>query len=557
LVLVALDLAGIFLIGVVVSVISGTIISPSSPLFVALRWIEERGFVNAYAVILGVAIGFFVLKGVASFLLTYLTASYVGKIEARKAKSIYQSILNGTLDDAEEMGPQELLHGLTNSINAAFGQTIVFATAIAGEVALLVGVSLYLAYTNLVLFIFVAVFFAIVGAVMQLTIGNFSSKVAKVQNVSFLKSQSVILDSINNFRQIAAAANTDAIVRHFDHSRSKTSRASAVYATIGTLPRYITEVSVMIGVGILVFQRSIDKGESFSSATIAVFLAGIFRIVASMLPLQSSLSAIKSLRHEASQGLYLANKHLIKSESSEPQTFSGSNTDKAPRIELLDVSFKYPGQSKPAVSSVTISIPGGSYMALLGRSGAGKSTLVDLILGLRLPSSGQILIDGVPSNVYRHLNPNALGYVPQSTRLIAGTMLENITLKPSHEGHDAKRMAKALIDSGLEEVVASLGDGLNTFIGPGGISLSGGQTQRIGLARALYIQPKVLVLDEATSALDRETEIDISHALANLKGKVTCIVIAHRPETIKVADIILELARGSVSANEASKLSPT
>ena len=199
--LVALDLAGIFLVGVVVSLISGTTIAPTSPLSIGLRWLREQGFENGYAVILGFAIGFFVLKGLLSFAVTFVTANYVGRIEATKARQAYEGMLASQAGDIATLSRQDILHGLTNSMNTAFGQTITVTAAIAGEIALLIGVSGYLAFVNFTLFIFVALFFSVVGVVMQASIGTLSGVYAKRQHEGCIGSQGTILDSVSNFKQ--------------------------------------------------------------------------------------------------------------------------------------------------------------------------------------------------------------------------------------------------------------------------------------------------------------------------------------------------------------------
>lgn len=540
--LVALDLVGIFLVGVVVSLISGTTIANTSPLSLGLAWLRNHGFENGYAVVLGVAVGFFILKGVFSFILTFLTATYVGRIEASKARMAYEGIFYSYAGDVQRFGKQDILHGLTNSMNAAFGLTITIGAGIAGEVGLLIGVSAYLAYTNLSLFAFVALFFGLVGLAMQASIGTLAGVYGRRQHESFIRSQGTILDSVANFKQLTIG-DSSSFVNRFAGERSKTARSSAVYSTLGTLPRYITEISVMVGVGLLVLQRS-SADSTISAATIAVFLAGIFRIVASMLPLQSGLSYFKRIQHEADLGFRML------------EVFAPhSQNIKVPRVEepgppavlVRDLDFSYSRETAQVFSGVSFEIPAGSYCAVVGKSGAGKSTLVDLILGLYPLNRGTVLIDGQSPKEYLETHPGSIGYVPQTTTLIGGTLLENITMKPGHLIYDAQRLREALTMANLDDLVASIPGGLNARIGIDGLSLSGGQAQRVGLARALYSKPSLLVLDEATSALDDESESAIRVALEGLRGKTTIIVIAHRPSTLQAAEMVLRVKSKSVA----------
>ena len=538
--LVALDLAGIFLVGVVVSLISGTTIAPTSPLSVVLTWLRVQGIENGYAVILGFAVGFFVLKGVLSFILTFLTANYVGRIEASKARLAYQALFQSSAGDFDRFGKQDILHALTNSMNAAFGLTITIGAGIAGEVGLLVGVSAYLAYVNLTLFAFVAVFFGAVGLAMQASIGTLSGVYSKRQHESFIRSQGTILDSIANFKQLSIG-DPSAFVDRFGDERSKTARASAVYSTLGTLPRYITEIAVMMGVGLLVLQRS-SADSSISAATIAVFLAGIFRIVASMLPLQSGFSYFKRIQHEADLGFRMLE---VFAPHSKTVTVTSEQTS-PPLVTVRDLDFSYANDSVKVFSGVSFEIPAGSYCALVGKSGAGKSTLVDLILGLYPATNGVVLIGGQSPREYLETHPGSIGYVPQSTALIAGTLLENITMKPGNRDYDPARLGDAIRMANIEDFVASIPGGLDARLGAEGLGLSGGQAQRVGLARALYNKPSLLVLDEATSALDEQSESAIRLALEGLRGTTTIIVIAHRPSTLQAAEMVLRVKSKSV-----------
>lgn len=539
--LVAFDLGGIFLVGVVVSLISGTVISSSSPLTKLLDWLRSIGFTNGYVAIAGIAIIFFVFKGLLSVFLNYMTAAYVARIEASKSAKLYSKFLGARLTQIEKYSQQEIVQGLTGSINAGFAQTISIASTMLGEVALLVGVSAYLAITNLVLFLGVAVFFGLIGLLMQLTIGKASGSSAGRAYRGGMFTNGLILNSIANFRQLVTSPRSKSFESAFASSRKETAHQNAVYATITTLPRYITEIAVMVGVGILVLQRSSETGLGVSAATIAVFLAGMFRIVASMLPLQAGLSALKRVSPEAAMGFRLMEELKGPLEAATIEV-----PNKAIEIQADSLVFSYGSEEVPVLDSVSFHVPSGSYVAISGKSGEGKSTLADLILGLREPQFGSITLSGLRPREVTQSPHGLVGYVPQSTSLFNGTLLENLVLQVAPREINREALENAVSAANLQALIANLRDGLDTIIGPGGVELSGGQAQRVGLARALYLQPKLLVLDEATSALDNETEEVIHSALLALKGKVTCLVIAHRPQTLKDADLVLKVENKQV-----------
>lgn len=214
-------------------------------------------------------------------------------------------------------------------------------------------------------------------------------------------------------------------------------------------------------------------------------------------------------------------------------------------IRFEDVSFRYPGRSdgRPALSSVSFSLPAGQAIALAGDTGSGKSTVVGLLCRLIDPTGGRILVDGAPLD---EIDPamwrRRLGLAGQDIELIDGTIAENIAYGLPGASDEQIRQAAELVDLG--PLIRSLRGGYDTQVGPRGLELSGGQRQKIGLARALIREPDILILDEATSAMDQEAE---ARVLANIHA-VPCakIMISHRPATLQACEGVIRLADGSV-----------
>jgi len=213
-------------------------------------------------------------------------------------------------------------------------------------------------------------------------------------------------------------------------------------------------------------------------------------------------------------------------------------------ISVKNLSFAYPSKDSEVLSNVSFTIPKGAFVGIVGPSGAGKTTFVDILLGLLVPSSGTITVDG--HDIYKELSGwlNNVAYVPQSICLIDSSIKENIAFGIPVEDIDNEQIEKVLKMAELYDFVQSLPEKENTNIGDRGAKLSGGQKQRIGIARALYQNPNVLILDEATSALDNETEKHISDTILKLKGKITIISIAHRLSTLEKCDFKIEFKNG-------------
>jgi ATP-binding cassette subfamily C protein len=217
-------------------------------------------------------------------------------------------------------------------------------------------------------------------------------------------------------------------------------------------------------------------------------------------------------------------------------------------IELENVSFSYFDSSDLALKDISIKIKHGESVAIVGPSGGGKSTLVDLILGLITPSKGFAKVKGGdPKRVVQYSN-SRIAFVPQNSSLISASLRENLLLGLPRSQFQDGELIQSLKSVGLDSEFRRQGIILDTNLGDHGIKLSGGQVQRLGIARALLTHPEILVLDEATSSLDAGSEKVISEALVDLHGKVTLIVIAHRLSTVREVDRIYYIDRGKLIA---------
>jgi ABC-type multidrug transport system fused ATPase/permease subunit len=217
-----------------------------------------------------------------------------------------------------------------------------------------------------------------------------------------------------------------------------------------------------------------------------------------------------------------------------------------PTIEVKDVSFRYPNSEHSVLDRQNFSIGAGLSVAVVGSTGAGKTTAVDLILGLLEPESGTVLISQMKPLDAIVKWPGAISYVPQDVVISNGTIRENVGLGFKSEFVSEELVWEALRAAQMEDYVKSLPLRLETQVGERGTRMSGGQRQRLGIARALFTRPKLLVLDEATSALDGETESAISQAIQDLRGNVTVIMIAHRLSTVRNADSVIYMDKGKV-----------
>lgn len=213
-------------------------------------------------------------------------------------------------------------------------------------------------------------------------------------------------------------------------------------------------------------------------------------------------------------------------------------------IQLNDVCLTYPAAQTAAITNINLTIRANRITALIGPSGSGKSTIADIVMGLLRPSSGQIVVDGVPiTDANRRAWRSAVAFVPQEPFLLHDTIAANLRI--AFPEADDDRLWGALAQAKAGAFVTRLSEGLYTVVGERGTRLSGGERQRIALARALLRDPELLILDEATSALDWENQKQIAMDIANMRDKVTILTIAHRPSMIDFADDVVAIENGA------------
>jgi ABC-type multidrug transport system fused ATPase/permease subunit len=398
------------------------------------------------------------------------------------------------------------------------------------------------ALSTFLLFLAVAVLLYMYLHVRAGNLGKLSSELS-------IQGNERILEVFDSYRESVVRHRRDYYAREIGKIRYALANTSAESAFMPYVSKYVIETTVILGALLVGSAQLIFNDSTQAAATLVVFLAAGTRIAPAVLRLQQG-----SIQIKGSIGASLPTFELIRKlgqttvSVNVDDLVNTSHHDFLPEVNLSSTSFTYPAKTKPAVSEVSLSIPSGASVAIVGPSGAGKTTLVDLLLGILEPDLGRITISGLqPSEVFSKW-PGAVSYVPQNVAIISGTIRENIGLGfPKANVTDAL-VQKALEVSHLSDFVADLPNGVDTQVGERGSKLSGGQRQRLGIARAMFTQPKLLVLDEATSAMDGETESYVATAIQALRGSTTVIMIAHRLSTIRSADMVIYLSGGRVLA---------
>jgi len=549
-----LDILGIAMIGAVGALALGSAVS--------IPFLDQLD-IETDTLLVGVLLAagaVFVVKTVLGIALARTTMLYLAKIETLYSIQVARSIFLGSLSHLRKQSRPEIEWAILRSTSVAFtsllGQAMAMVTE--GSLAILVFGLLFL--TDWQSAIAVVLYFSLILAMFQI----YSRRILTKAGSEFSQGSIAVNQAISNltsaFREIKVLSKTSVFMDSLAESRGQVARGTATNQYLGAIPRLIVEIALIAGaIGFVAFQYV--RGDGLSSLVIfGVFLMGSLRMMSALLPLQRAFMAIKfdAPSAAAAQDLLAELNPFLREKDA--QHTDPDNSHHSPTVardeggygvSLQNLSFEYDDaqDSSPALHNISLSITPGSVVAFIGPSGAGKSTLVDVILGLNHATFGTVECSGMSPVALRTLSPGSISYVPQKPGLVSGTIEQNIALGVPIDEIDEVALWDAITAAKLIDLVTSLPDGVKSSLGKQSDSLSGGQIQRLGLARALYTRPRLLVLDEATSALDAETEAAISESLALLKGHTTLIVVAHRLSTVQRADVIHVLDEGRIIAS--------
>ena len=556
-----LDLAGVMLVGLV-GVLAAASIQGTSPPDAVVTVADRLGLGDLppealAGIVAATAAAFLLTKSVISALLMRRVFRFLGNRQANVSTRLTAQLLAQPLLAIERRSSQETTYAISYGVFVVITGTLGSLAILLSELTLLTLLSIALFVVNPAVTIVAFVFFAVVGLGLQVGLRGWAGRIGEAIGQTTVLGQQHLQEAFVSFREVTVLGRKSLYVRTIGALWQRGGAAQGDQMFVQQLPKIGYETALVVGaIGLATWQFAVSTPIQ-AVAMLALFLAAGSRVLPSMLRINSLALSIRAgvaqaqvlfpivneLQRSAAQPLSPIS--LKEVEESTQTGFPGFS----PTIEISNVSVSYPGAPAPALTSITLSVPAGSKVALAGTTGAGKSTLADVILGVLEPQQGSVTISGANVNDTINLWPGALAYVPQNVAMINGTVRENVALGLPADSIDDDQVWHSLRQSHLAEFLSESRDGLDTLIGERGVRLSGGQRQRLGLARALYSRPKLLVLDEATSALDAETEMLIADALAALSDGVTTVTVAHRLAPIRHSDIVVYLENGCVRAS--------
>lgn len=363
---------------------------------------------------------------------------------------------------------------------------------------------------------------------------------SKKENEARREQNRLLYEAFKGYSEVQVNDAFPVIERRFRQGLSNISSYRIRSGIISSIPSYLLELSVVVIVAVFML-FSMSSGDSADIVFLSVFAVSLLKLlpaVRGIIGAMSSLSATQYTKEVIADIKTPATFLLLHDDDIVPMSFDRS-------IKVDDVSFRFEDDEEDVIDHLSFEIRKGVRFGIKGRTGAGKTTLFNILLGLYPPSGGQVCVDGValtPENVGSW--HKIIGYVPQDVFVADSTILENVALGFEPSSIDRDKAMEALRQASMSEFVENLPNGIDTRIGEAGCKMSGGQRQRLGIARALYKNASVLFFDEATSSLDSQTEREVNEAIESLSDsnrELTIIVISHRDSTLSFCEEILQL----------------
>lgn len=514
--------------------------------FINIEEISEQ-YIKIYAGIFIVSL--FFLKNIFFTFFIVWQAMYFKHYKLSLSEQIYKQFLFMPYDLYVTKNPSKWTRVVTGDIQGTFHYINSFLILLRESLALL-AIFILLLYINPILNISIASFLILI-VISYLKIVKPILKTASQKN-QYLRKKNIQLlnETSGSLKEIKLSLQDNFLINFFKEQINGIEKNLAKMFIIEKLPRIILELisfSLIVIVSLIYFKSSSSIQNALP--TLSLILVSIVRFIPAFNGVATSINALKIYKVSV-QAIYedLLQEKFINENDKLPPSEKNIFKDKPKNIiEINDVSFSYKDSNFTQIKKLNLSIKEGEVVAITGKTGSGKSTIFLMLLGLLKPSTGSILYNN--QNIFSHIRSwrKLIGYVSQKIYLLDRSIKENIQFNFENNHADEKKMHQALNIADLEKVIKDMKYGINTVVGNDGIMLSGGEKQRIAIARTVYKDPKILFMDEFTSALDEDTEIKIIKNLKRIFIGKTIVIITHRKSTLEICDKIYELKNGELN----------
>lgn len=503
--------------------------------------------------ILGAVIALFVIKNAYLLFQTYVQNTFVTRNRNRMISRVMREFLNRPYEEYLGADIPTVFRLTDSDIPNAF-QLILVMIQMVTEIVVSVCLCIVLVVISPAMSLFIVVIFLGMTLVIMKVLKPRLNEIGRKNQAIQSRIAKWRIQSIYGLKDVKVLNREEFFVRNYYESGAIGANVARNYAVLNNLPRLLIE-TVFIAAMLLFIMLYILKGNDITVLIpqLTAFAVAAIRIMPGTNRINTYLSQI-AYSQPCLDYLYENLTQNMKEDVNGSVTgLEGVEKKELPELQLQDrialnhISFTYPNTEKPIFTDAHMEVKKGQSVGIMGPSGAGKSTIVDILLGLLHAQEGTITCDG--RNIFENYPSwlSKIGYIPQSIYLIDESIRDNIAFGIDVDKIDEKRIWEVLEEAQLKEFVEELPEGLDTTIGDRGVRISGGQRQRLGIARALYHNPEILVFDEATSALDSDTEKAVMDAVNSFHGKKTMVIIAHRLNTIAKCDVIYKVENEKIT----------
>ena len=508
-------------------------------------------------VLIGISVlSLFIFINLFNIFSLHKTLYFIARIEAKISKTVLNHYLTRPYREFVESSPSSLTKHILEDASALGSGTIYPLIQIVSKSIIILSISILLILIDYKVFISSFFILTIIYIIIYKRF-TYIAKEAGEKRVTLNDHRyKITRDAFNSLKEVKFYSLEDYYYSNFSRSATDFAEIDAKISFLSTIPKYIIEI-IMFGIifSSVIYLIYTDSALVVHLPLIGVFILAGYRAVPMLQNVYTNINIYK---------LYLPVFNIIENVFKKIKAAKNNNIKSSIKdfalndaIRFNNISFGYSTDSK-LFDNLSFLINAKNITSIIGTTGSGKTTLIDLLLGFYQPLSGNISIDNTvltPGN--RAAFNNQTGYVPQVVNLQENSLAMNIAIGVDNDKLNKQRLVDIIEILDLTELVNSLSRGIHTNIGDRGVKLSGGQRQRIGIARALYLQPKLLVLDESTNELDSKTESRVLNAICRHYPSITVIMITHRLSSLKLADNVILLKNNSIHTINMSNISDT
>jgi ABC-type multidrug transport system fused ATPase/permease subunit len=551
-----IDFIGVLIVGIIgslaLSVISEVASDSKILKFVSILHLDEFSLNKQIAILCSLVVAIFILKTMLSILVTKKIMMFLGNIATELSGVLLKLTLERPLLFLENESSQKRLFAITRGVDYLTLFVLAPSIVLLADASILLVFALGLLVVQPVMTLIFALVFGVVGFFVYVKLHSRSGYLGKISAEFNISISAKIAEAFDLYREIVVRNARGYYINQILSLRKSLALSTAEFNLIPYIGKYVIEAVVIFSAVVLTLSQILINDAISGIITLTIFLAASTRIAPAVLRVQQGTIMIKG-----NLGMCLPTLDLIDKlgEYSDIREVSNDLVERnlvtsfEPTVSVKCVDFGYGTEESFQISNLNLEIRKGEKIAIVGPSGSGKSTLVDLILGVINPVSGEVLISSELPTIAFKKWPGLTAYVPQKVGIIDGSIFENLTFGFPREAFPEDVIDEALKSAALSEFISEQKSGKNSQVGENGSRLSEGQRQRIGIARALTTDPRLLILDEATSSLDGITEEIIGKSINNLGLETTVIMIAHRLSTVRNADRVIYFENGEIIAD--------